>query len=419
MNLWYDCEKKPITELLEFIVDNRGKTVPTTETGHILIATNCIKNDSLYPKYEKIRFLSQETYETFFRSHPLPGDIIFVNKGTPGRVCLVPEPVNFCIAQDMIALRANMKEVDNHYLFAVLRSPMIQAQIHNTYVGDVIPHFKKQFMDRLLIPIPSMAIQKKIGDIYYTLCDKIEVNRRINEQLEELAQALFKSWFVDFEPFKDGEFVESELGMIPEGWKVSTLGEYCKVKSGFAFKSSWWQDNGLKVIKIKNITSNGVLDMSDCSFVASENTLKAKDFKTNVGDLLIAMTGATIGKFCMISSEESMYVNQRVGKFFLGNNPIIKLPFIYCSLKTERIYSEIVNKGQGSAQPNISSNDIESIRIPLPMNMDFISLFNDKLKGVFEKMIHNQQEITHLTNLRDTLLPKLMSGEIDVNEVEI
>jgi type I restriction enzyme S subunit len=213
--------------------------------------------------------------------------------------------------------------------------------------------------------------------------------------------------------------VESELGMIPEGWKVSTLGEYCKVKSGFAFKSSWWQDNGLKVIKIKNITSNGVLDMSDCSFVSTENTLKAKDFKTNVGDLLIAMTGATIGKFCMISSEESMYVNQRVGKFFLGNNPIIKLPFIYCSLKTERIYSEIVNKGQGSAQPNISSNDIESIRIPLPMNMDFISLFNDKLKGVFEKMIHNQQEITHLTNLRDTLLPKLMSGEIDVNEVEI
>ena len=322
------------------------------------------------------------------------------------------------LAQRVACVRSNDKSIQK-FLYYHIFSKRFVDYVKSIHTGTSIPHISLKQIGSFTIQLPPLEIQQKIANILSSLDDKIEVNRRINEQLEELAQTLFKSWFVDFEPFKDGEFVESELGMIPEGWKVGTLREYCKVKSGFAFKSSWWQDNGLKVIKIKNITSNGVLDMSDCSYVAPENTLKAKDFKTNIGDLLIAMTGATIGKFCMISSEESMYVNQRVGKFFLGNNPIIKLPFIYCSLKTDRIYSEIVNKGQGSAQPNISGSDIENIRIPLPMNMDFISLFNDNLKGIFEKMIHNQQEITHLTNLRDTLLPKLMSGEIDVNEVEI
>ena len=104
MEEWKDYKisnapRYPLTDLLEFIVDNRGKTVPTSRTGIALIATNCIRNEYLYPLYEKIRFVSDDTYKTWFRSHPQPGDIIFVNKGTPGRTALVPDPVDFCIAQ--------------------------------------------------------------------------------------------------------------------------------------------------------------------------------------------------------------------------------------------------------------------------------------------------------------------------------
>ena len=106
-DLWHDCAKYPITDLLSFIVDNRGKTVPTAEAGHKLIATNCVTNNTLFPVYEKVRYLSEDTYQNWFRAHPIPGDILFVCKGTPGRVCMVPDPIDFCIAQDMIALRAN------------------------------------------------------------------------------------------------------------------------------------------------------------------------------------------------------------------------------------------------------------------------------------------------------------------------
>lgn len=179
-NIWKDCPKVPITELLSFIVDNRGKTVPTADDGWKLIATNCVTNNTLFPVYEKVRYLTQETYETWFRAHPIPGDILFVNKGTPGRVCMVPDPVDFCIAQDMIALRADDEKIYNKYLFAVLRSREIQQQIYNTNVGDVIPHFKKQFMDQLLIPVPDRMIQEIIGNLYYELSYKTELNKKIN-----------------------------------------------------------------------------------------------------------------------------------------------------------------------------------------------------------------------------------------------
>ena len=182
-NLWTDCSRVPITELLSFIVDNRGKTVPTASCGHKLIATNCVTNNTLFPVYEKIRYISDETYNTWFRSHPLPGDILFVNKGTPGRVCMVPDSVDFCIAQDMIALRADSKKIYKKYLFAVLRSREIQQQIYNTNVGDVIPHFKKQFLDQLLIPVPEWSIQKEIGDLYYTISLEAEYNKKINDNL--------------------------------------------------------------------------------------------------------------------------------------------------------------------------------------------------------------------------------------------
>ena len=109
----------PITELLEEIIDNRGKSVPTASEGTPLIATNCIKHTSIYPTFEKIRYVDDKTLKTWFRAHIRPNDILFVNKGTPGRVCLVPNPVNFGVAQDMIAFRCDKNAINYKYLFTV------------------------------------------------------------------------------------------------------------------------------------------------------------------------------------------------------------------------------------------------------------------------------------------------------------
>ena len=163
----------PFGSLLAKIIDNRGKTCPTSEDGIPLIATNCIKNEHLYPVYEKVRYVSQEIYDTWFRGHPEPGDLIFVLKGTPGRVNWVNDPVDFCIAQDMVALRVDESKVDPKYLFAVLRSSQIQQEIEGLHVGSLIPHFKKSDFDDLQIPLVAHELQKYIGDTYFNLSLKI------------------------------------------------------------------------------------------------------------------------------------------------------------------------------------------------------------------------------------------------------
>ena len=200
--------------------------------------------------------------------------------------------------------------------------------------------------------------------------------------------------------------------------KNGCIGNYCTVKSGFAFKSSWWAKIGVKVLKIGSINQDN-LNLLECSYVDEDKVDKAKDFVVKAGDLLIAMTGATIGKFAMVPySSEVLLVNQRVGKFFLGNNPLEKLPFIYCTLKQPEVYDEIVNRGQGSAQPNISASDIMRIPCIIP-SQEAINNFNDAAQPLFDLIISNQQENQQLSTLRDTLLPKLMSGELDVSDIDL
>ncbi|CDD33437.1 restriction endonuclease subunit S [Phocaeicola barnesiae] len=308
------------------------------------------------------------------------------------------------------------EDFDLNFMYYVVASKQFKNAITHLATGTTIKNVSLETMRNYSFIAPSIYEQKRIANILSSLDDKIELNRRINENLEQQAQALFKSWFVDFEPFKDGKFVDSELGMIPEGWRVGTIGDYCKIRSGFAFKSSWWTERGVKIVKIKNISSSGILNMDDCSYVSKENVSKAKEFSLKSGDILIAMTGATIGKFCLVPAlKEKIYVNQRVGKFFLGENPIMKIPFIHGLLKCENIISQIMNKGQGSAQPNISGNDIETIPIIYPPE-DIILKYNELVSPYFSMIIENISACDFISQLRDTLLPRLMSGKLEIKD---
>lgn len=361
------------------------------------------------------RMISEEGFKSCSCKILPKGSVLFSSRAPIGYVAIAAN--DLCTNQGFKSIIPNTKVIDSDFLYYLLiyNKNRIEAMGSGTTFKEV----SGNVMRNVIVLIPKLQSQKSIASILSSLDDKIELNRRINENLEQQAQALFKSWFVDFEPFKDRKFVDSELGMIPEGWTVGTIGDYCKIRSGFAFKSSWWTDKGVKVVKIKNISSSGNLDMNDCSYVNKENILRAQEFSLKSGDLLIAMTGATIGKFCIVPVlKEAMYVNQRVGKFFLGENPILKVPFIYGLLKSENIISQIINKGQGSAQPNISANDIETISIILPPK-DIISKYNELVSPYFSLLIKNLNECDYLARLRDTLLPKLMSGELKINDLSI
>lgn len=402
-NIWKDYPKMTLPDVLSFIVDNRGKTVPTTENGHILIATNCVRNENLYPSYEKIRFLSEETYQTWFRAHPLPGDILFVCKGTPGRCCLVPDPLDFCIAQDMVALRANQDIIYNYFLLAVLRSREIQLQITNTSVGDVIPHFKKSFFDRIMIPVPPLDIQKIIGNYYMAFSNKIEINKKINENLEQQAQVLFKSWFVEYAPFG---------GVKPKEWVNTNLDNLTSIISrGIAPKYSDGSDQ--TVINQKCIR-NHMIDLS----LARAHTPKAINEKwLRFGDLLINSTGAgTLGRTAQVWFQPQ---NLTVDSHVTIVRPIRENLIFYIGLWGILHEREIESLHTGSTgQTELPRERVKALELLLPDN-ETLDSFNTLIAPIADAIVSNQEESNRLAALRDVLLPKLMSGELDVSGIDL
>lgn len=400
-NIWKDCPKVPITELLSFIVDNRGKTVPTADDGWKLIATNCVTNNTLFPVYEKVRYLTQETYETWFRAHPMPGDILFVNKGTPGRVCMVPDPVDFCIAQDMIALRADDKKIYNKYLFAVLRSREIQQQIYNTNVGDVIPHFKKQFMDQLLIPVPDRKIQEKIGNLYYQLSYKVELNKKINENLLQQAQTLFYAWFVEYKPFG---------GIQPSDWKSISVYDLAEYINGAAFKKHEYADTGLPIIKIAEF-KNGITESTQHCCVEKDPKYYIKD-----RDILFSWSGnpeTSIDTF--VWSMGDAILNQHTFRVVSKYEAPAFTFFLLKYLKPQ--FTHIASNKQTTGLGHVTVKDLK--RLQFCTDRQAIKDFNDLTMPIFEMIYSNCKESQGLSMLRDALLPKLMSGEIDISSLGI
>lgn len=404
-----DVREISLHDAVKFIVDNRGKTVPTADNGIPLIATNCIKNNGLFPVFEKIRFVSEETYKTWFRSHPEPGDIIFVNKGTPGRVCLVPNPVNFCIAQDMVALRVDESVIYPKYLFAALRSDYIQNVIENMHVGTLIPHFKKSDFERLMIPVPDEVTQKYIGNLYYDLSMAIELNNQINKNLEEMAQAIFKSWFVDFEPFKDGEFEESELGLIPKGWRVAALDEIADYLNGLAMQKYPPSKNerGLPVLKIKELRQGFTDGNSDICSESIDNS-----YIINDGDIIFSWSGSLLvdiwcGGRCGLNQHLFKVTSASYNKWFY---------YMWTRYHLERFIA--IAKDKATTMGHIQRKHLSEAKVLIP-EPNTLAFMDSVMQPIIDLVIANKVENKTLSTIRDTLLPKLMSGEIRVPVEEV
>lgn len=255
-------------------------------------------------------------------------------------------------------------------------------------------------MCKVELPVPPIEKQRSIVKAYQTITDRIALKRKINENLTEQC-------CTDYVKMLDGYTTDSND--LPDGWNVSNIGNYCDIKSGYAFKSDWWTDRGYKVIKISNI-GNNTIDLDSCACVAEEYAKKAENFYVQSGDILIAMTGATTGKIGMVPQcTEDIVVNQRVGKFFLGDNPTDRAPFLFSTLLYDRVLCHLRPDGTaGSAQDNLSADNIKNIAIVLPAP-SVINKFNKQHKPYIVKILENCAEIRILKKLSDTVLQILSS----------
>lgn len=308
------------------------------------------------------------------------------------------------VSDNAISVSAKEK-VDNNYLFYLMST----LDLHHQHIGGAQPLMTQDIIGDFSCRIPSISSQQQIVKFLSSLDDKIELNRRINRNLEQQAQALFKAWFVDFEPFKNGKFVDSELGRIPEGWKVGHFTDIVKVSGGGTPRTnntSFW--NG----SIPFFTPK---DASDIVF-----TYKTEKHITNLGvsncnspiypahTVFITARG-TIGKIKMAG--KPMAMNQSCYALLTKKEKLE--PYIY--LLSLRLVNIMQKKANGAVFEAITTKDFEE-NIVIPPN-DILTSFIQLVNPLFFQIHHNGLENQNLIILKEALLPRLMSGELNVNTI--
>lgn len=317
------------------------------------------------------------------------------NGDTLGYSALIPydEHYTFLHNQRIGLIEDISNEIDKHFLYWVMRTYDYQRYIVGHCSGSTVKHTSPSGIGSYIFRCPDMKMQKEISSVLDNLDDKIEVNRKINENLYQQAQALFKSWFVDFEPFKNGEFVESELGMIPKGWRVGKLGELCQFKRG------------------KGLLSKNAIP-GDVPVVAGglEPACYHNTSNTKAPVITVSGSGANAGFMKMYHQEvwasDCSFIDITCENWL----------FVYCFLA---INSHLLKHAQtGAVQPHVKPADIHDFDLAIPPK-EYIQRFQDKISSFITKKGLIEQESRRLAELRDTLLPKLMSGELKVNEIEL
>ena len=457
MSDWKECR---LGDFIEFIIDNRGKNPPLSDSGYELIETNMISSNNKYPDFDKVtKYVSEDTYNNWFRKgHPKIGDILISTVGNIGKVAIVNEDKG-CIAQNLIGLRVNEKIIAE-YLYYFLIKKDTQDQLLALNIGSVQPSIKVPHLLNLEIKIPELLKQKECIQVLSKLDDKIQLNSQINQTLEQIAQALFKSWFVDFDPVRakvqalsDGlsleqaelaamqaisgktpeeltalsqaqpecyaelaetakafpcEMVEVDGVEVPKGWEVSTISECSlKIQNGGTPKRSnleYWENGDISWLSSGEVCNNKVL-------------VQSKEYITDLGlkgsaaklippySTLVAIYASPTAGKCAFSGFETS-TNQAVCAIIPKEEYTF---FNYYHLQLQEKY--FANQASGSAQQNISKKIIEETPVLIP-NKVILKKFNLLAKPIMNKTIENLKENNNLERKRDLLLPKLLNGEV-------
>ena len=384
---------------IQMIDGDRGKNYPKNSDffsqGYCLFlnAGNVTKSGF---SFSDNAFITEDKDQLLRKGRLERNDVVITTRGTVGNVALYDSSVPYehiRINSGMLILKGG-RDILPEYLYYFLKGSRFQTQIVQFVSGSAQPQLPKSTLGKMKISFPvELNVQKRICGVLKSLDDKIEVNRRINDNLEQQAQALFKSWFVDFEPFRDQPFVESELGMIPEGWRVGKLGELCQFKRGKGLLSKNAIPGDVPVVA-------GGLGPSCYHNVSN----------TKAPVITISGSGANAGFMRMYHQEvwasDCSFIDVTCENWL----------FVYCFLA---INSHLLKHAQtGAVQPHVKPADIHDFDLVIPPH-ETIQKFQNTISSFIRKKGIIEQESRRLAELRDTLLPRLMSGEIKVGDVTL
>lgn len=387
--------------LIDALIDYRGKTPKKQSFGIPLITAKIIKNGSIS---EPTEFISEDQYHLWMtRGFPVNGDVILTTEAPLGEVAQL-DFRKVALAQRVVCFRGKKNMIDNTYLKYYFLSYYGQQALRARETGTTVTGIKQSELKKVIVKYPSFLFQRKIAGILSALDSKIENNNKINANLEAQAQALFKSWFVDFTPFKDQPFVDSELGPIPQGWKVGKLGDYVEIKRGGSPRpiQKFLTSQGLNWLKISDATSTQSPFIFNIKEKIIINGLKKTVF-LKAGSLVLSNSATPcIPKFLSIDScihDGWLYF------------PHSQLPKNYLYLFFKLMRNNLVSKANGSVFLNLKT-DIVKNQVFAFSGEEIYNSFDKIIAPLFKEIENLTYETFQLSALRDTLLPKLMSGEI-------
>ena len=386
-------------------------------------------------------FVDEDTAKAFRRSSVREGDLIFTCWGTINQIGLIDSRCHYreyIISNKQMKLTPDRGQADSRFLYYLFSSPTVQSAILANGIGSSVPGFNLGQLRSMEIDLPPLSEQRAISGILGALDDKIELNRKMSETLEAMAQALFKSWFVDFDPVRakaegrvpglpsniaalfPDSFEDSELGEMPKGWLISTVGSALKELVSGARPRGGAVVDGIPSIGAENIIGLGKYDYAKEKFIPTEffKRLRNRGADVRSGDVALYKDGAQIGRKSFFDGgfpHELCAINEHV--FILRPTSEWMQRFMYFWLDLAWVTSEIVSLNSNSAQPGINQAGIRGLPMLLPDDK-VARAFDDTVRPMTDRLFSACRESRTLTSLRDALLPRLISGEIRVAGAE-
>ncbi|ATZ59703.1 hypothetical protein BK798_04350 [Methanobrevibacter smithii] len=398
---------------------DRGKNYPKqdefTEDGFCLFLNAKNVTDNGF-NFETKMFISQEKDEILKKGKLQRGDVILTTRGTVGNVAFYSENIpfdNIRINSGMLILRSK-SELSNKFLYYVLKSDFFKKQIYTFKSGTAQPQLPISSLNHMKFYLPKINIQKKIVTILSNIDKKIKVLEEINKNLLSIADAVFKKEFRNFEGYSEDDLITSDFGLIPKDWYYNTLDEISDVAIGKTppRKETWWfsEKEGVKWVSIKDLGNSGTYVFETSEYL-TEEAIEKFNVKLIPEDTIILSFKLTVGRLGITTEE--MVTNEAIAHFKLDENSLISKEYLYLYLKNFN-YEELGSTS--SIAKAINSKIVKKIPVLIPTN-NKMEEFKKLFENIFNEIKSNQLEINSLTKLRDTLLPKLMSGEINVSKI--
>ena len=376
------------------VIDCEHKTAPKVDSSeYYSIRTPDIKNGRLL--YEQANRVSAETYALWTkRGIPEAGDIILAREAPVGEVGWIDKDHKICLGQRTVLIKIHSTEIDKKYLLYSFVSSKFKDYLNELSGGSVVAHLNMKDIRALEFSFPPLPEQKAIASVLSSLDDKIDLLHRQNKTLEAMAETLFRQWFIE---------------EAKEDWDEVTVSSLFEVRDG-THDSPKQSPIGYPLVTSKHI-GDGVLDFDSCYLISSDDYDKVNArSKVETGDILLSMIG-TLGR-TYLECDEVNYAIKNIGLFKTSQNPVWKY-FIYLWLNSVQGKQFVDEHKSGSTQEYLSLGSLRGIQLKSPPN-DLLLIFNAKVDNWFKKIHANTKQIQTLENLRDTLLPKLMSGEVRV-----